>query len=442
MAVANVPDDTQCGGYDYKFAEKVPEKHICWAICTKVLRDPHLTACCGQHFCETCLQHWFRKQGREVCPHCREENFNHFLNKPVKREIDGLKLYCTNYKAGCKWIGELSTLKTHLESERGCGYVEVDCPNKCMKRMKRKDLAVHLTQHPQCKYECQYCRTKDTYHMNTLRHYNKCPNYPLDCPNKCGTKGIKRAEMKGHQSTCQLEPVRCPFQEAGCQAELVRKDVDHHIASSNQQHLLQVMSAFQTLKKQSMREMEELHDLKTELHLIKRGVSNTVDHLLQSCDKPQAAPLQSIKALLSGRLLRRVGDHITVMIPDTHQYIRYGDTWHSPPFYYKDGYKLRLDVSLYAVLVQGLRYLNTVCSLHLLRGELDGEIEWPINYSNTVEIVFQLKYNNEVTFFFDIDPVCKLSPMQRGFETVEIGSENITGPYTLMQSLPINITLY
>ena len=101
-------------------------------------------------------------------------------------------------------------------------------------------------------------------------------------------------------------------------------------------------------------------------------------------------------------------------------------------------------MSLYAVLVQGLRYLNinTVCSLHLLRGELDGEIEWPINYSNTVEIIFQLKFNNEVTIFFDIDPVCKLSPVQGGFETVQIGSENITGPYTLMQSLPIHITLY
>ena len=97
---------------------------------------------------------------------------------------------------------------------------------------------------------------------------------------------------------------------------------------------------------------------------------------------------------------------------------------------------------LYAVLVQGLRYLNTVCSLHLLRGELDGEIEWPINYSNTVEIIFQLKFNNEVTIFFNIDPVCKLSPVQRGFETVQIGSENITGPYTLMQNLLhfINVT--
>ena len=198
----------QYGGYDYDFVEEVPEQLVCSTICTKVLRDPHLTDCCGQHFCNSCLQHWFKRQGKQVCPHCRMENFTHILNKPIKRRIGQLKVHCTNHKAGCEWVGELSSVQTHLDSDSGCGYVEVSCTNGCtntpvdpfrtrfssakIKVMKRKDLARHLEQEcPRRTYRCEYCKKKDTYEAITIIHYDMCPNYPLDCPNKCGTTEIK-----------------------------------------------------------------------------------------------------------------------------------------------------------------------------------------------------------------------------------------------------------
>ena len=42
------------GGHDNDFVGEVADRFIC-QICTKVLREPHLAVCCGQHFCESCL---------------------------------------------------------------------------------------------------------------------------------------------------------------------------------------------------------------------------------------------------------------------------------------------------------------------------------------------------------------------------------------------------
>ena len=425
MAIAVAPDQPQFGGYEYEFIEKVPEKYTCSSICTKVLRDPHLTACCGQHFCETCLQHWFRKQGREVCPHCRE-NFNHFLDKPVKREIDGLKIHCTNCKTGCSWVGVLNSLKPHLESEKGCGYVEVSCSKHCNKQLQRRDLADHLTQHCSLrKYKCQHCGEEDTYQTITEKHYDKCPNYPLDCPNKCGARGITRSKMGQHRSKCPLEPVNCPFQETGCEATLLRKDLDSHVAASNQQHLLLVMKAFQTLKDET----------KTELHFVKQGISTVVGHLLQSCSRSQVAPLQSIQSLMSYRL-RKVGDEITFTIPRADQYRRNGSTWQSPPFYYMEGYKMRLDVSLDEDLLHHVilpkwgiaRGYKSSYSLCLLKGEFDDELPWPITHTNTVNISIKTKSNVPREFYEDknciaitISPTPTLTPVQKDCETVQLG---------------------
>ena len=247
----------QYGGYYYEFAEEVPEELVCSAICTKVLRDPHLTDCCGQHFCNSCLQHWFKRQGEQVCPHCRKESFNHILDKPIKRRIDQLRVHCTNHKAGCEWVGELSTVQTHLDSDSGCGYVEVSCTNRCRSstipwgilKMRRKDLARHLEQEcPERRYKCKHCKKEDTYKTITRQHYKQCPNYPLDCPNECETTEIKRAEMDQHRSKCPLEPVECPFKEAGCQVKVVRKEFESHMANSQQQHLLTLMGAFRVAK--------------------------------------------------------------------------------------------------------------------------------------------------------------------------------------------------
>ena len=264
MAVANIPDQAQYGGYDFTFTKPVPDRFHC-NICTKVLRDPHLTGCCGEHFCESCLKHWFKKQ-KTTCPHCRQENFNHVLNKALKREISDLEIRCTKQGLGCQWVGELSSLQNHLDSDKGCGYVEVQCSNMCGAKMKRKKLKAHLEwQCPLRKIQCQYCHYEDTYQTITSKHYGECPHHPLPCPNKCGTTGIRRADVDNHLSRCELEPVECPFREAGCKVNVVRKEFDSHMSRNQQNHLLVLLGAYQETKRELVESRRKLDDCQTKL---------------------------------------------------------------------------------------------------------------------------------------------------------------------------------
>ena len=108
------------GGHDHEFIGEVPDRFNC-QICANVICEPHLAVCCGQHFCESCLNKWFTRQGKENCPHCRAEGegFHHVINKGLRSEINQLKIKCSNRGAGCEWVGELEQLKEHLESEKG-----------------------------------------------------------------------------------------------------------------------------------------------------------------------------------------------------------------------------------------------------------------------------------------------------------------------------------
>ena len=94
-------------------------QHASCQICAKPYRDPHLTVCCGQHYCQSCLQQWFAKNGGvKQCPHCRATraagDFDHVLHKGLRSEINELKVRCSNKKMGCPWTGELAALCEHL----------------------------------------------------------------------------------------------------------------------------------------------------------------------------------------------------------------------------------------------------------------------------------------------------------------------------------------
>ena len=57
---------------DYEFVEDTVEELTC-SICMKVLCEPHLVNCCGQQFCEHCLEKWLLKN--KTSPHCRSTDY-------------------------------------------------------------------------------------------------------------------------------------------------------------------------------------------------------------------------------------------------------------------------------------------------------------------------------------------------------------------------------
>ena len=405
------------GGYNFDFAEDIPEDLMCSALCTKVLRDPQLTACCGQHFCKSCLQHWFTKHNRVSCPYCREENVNYIADKSLKRKIDELKIRCSKSEAGCNWVGELSTLGSHLKSEQDCGYIEVDCTSSCGKKLNRKDLADHITQHcPLRKYECQYCETVGTYQSITEEHYDACKNYPLKCPNDCGATEILRAEVDRHRTRCPLEPALCPFSEAGCDVSLVQKELEGHTSASVPQHLQLVMDAFQLSKTQSEQQIQTMktqseqkiqliqeqtkqevqksreeiqalrrqcENLNRELRGTGKNISTIVDCLLETCAPSQVASLQSIHAEMASHRtshrLNKFGDSVEFTIAKLLHYVQNNEDWYSPLFYYKDC-EMQLVVSI----------SNRHASFSICMYE--EPLVWvhePINDSDTLNVCFE-----------------------------------------------------
>ena len=249
---------SRSGGYEYEFVDAVDPKYVC-SICTMVIRDARLATCCGHHYCESCLRKWLNSSARKLCPQCRQINFQNVINKEKIRDINQLRIRCTNKTKGCKWVGELGSLKHHLESDNGCDYVMVTCSNTaynvmqirrstlttCGAAMERRLLADH--QKNEClyrQYKCQYCGYIDTYDAMTGsgkiknrgsmimyggNHYKQCIEYPLDCPNECGTENIKRKDMEEHKEICPLEAIVCPFSEF-CNKDniILRKDIEHH----------------------------------------------------------------------------------------------------------------------------------------------------------------------------------------------------------------------
>ena len=391
--MATMAEADEYGGYDHDFVGKLDQKFYC-LVCQKVLRDPVLTGCCGQHYCDSCLQQWRRANYENSCPHCRKVNYKSLIDKPLQREINDLKVYCPHRSLGCRWSAQLTTLPSHLESEKdGCAYVKVkctlrcgetvdrgkltkhlhyncpqrpfecgycgkedtyakitggtkitglkdkiekghyarcpeyikECPNGCGKTMKRKEITEHkkqchrepvmctfrgmntgscgermlrsdLPNHQKIclfrPFKCKFCNKEGTYTAitgekqckpNTKQprippeqgHYAECPNYPLVCKNKCQPAEIKRCDMKLHHTECPLQLVPCPVKEAGCQDMLARKDINHHLASNQAQHLALLCKAYTETKTELATVKTQLEKTQEELDTVKKKAEET-----------------------------------------------------------------------------------------------------------------------------------------------------------------------
>ena len=166
-------------------------------------------------------------------------------------------------------------IKTHREN---CPLEPIKCPFSefCYKDniILRKDIEDHKKECDFRPYQCEHCGHNATYlsmsgkgQFWTQRgpsHYDKCDDYPLQCPNKCGAENIKRKDIKIHRETCPMEPLNCPFQHVGCPVgKILRKDVDTHCKENMQPHLLLVVQSNKELAHKVVelsRKNEELNE--------------------------------------------------------------------------------------------------------------------------------------------------------------------------------------
>ena len=152
---------SNAGGYEHEFLEpsaKLNEFEC--PLCLFVTREPHLTDCCGQHFCQACINRIITD--RKPCPFCKANSYVVIFDKKQKRRVLELNVECTMKECGCDWSGELGKLDTHVDTRKGnCQFVDVNCPNNCGESHQRRHLANHLSDLcPKRPFTCQYCKFK------------------------------------------------------------------------------------------------------------------------------------------------------------------------------------------------------------------------------------------------------------------------------------------
>ncbi len=354
---------------NYEFVDKVPEDHQC-TICTSILTDPVLTECCGQLFCDGCLKKWLQKQ--KTCPHCREIKFVFIKDKRMKRVIDSLKIYCPNRSKGCDKITTLGECNQHLEK---CLFVEVSCTKKCGERMLRKERQDHEDNKcPNRRVQCQYCTLEGMNKEITAKsHLDKCPRFPISCPNNCGHEKIQRKNLADHQKVCPLQPVKCPFFEAGCRKMILQKDLAAHKASNTEHHLELVMTETVTLKhkadnlEQKADKFEQKATKFEQLSIKFDGLASCVTKQLGTIDsnpRNTQAAIKNIKSSLETMTTMLAPGDTRYYLPlvKQSQYIA-----QSASFYIKPGYKMYVDIDEY-----------DTWRVYLEKGEHDHQLKWPM----------------------------------------------------------------
>lgn len=92
-----------------------------------------------------------------------------------------------------------------------------------------------------------------------------CPNYPLDCPNNCGTDRLTRSTISAHTKVCLLQQVKCEYRQFGCAAVMQRKFVQDHQKTSMHSHLQ--MTRKKVEEQEARLQAQELRIQDQELHI-------------------------------------------------------------------------------------------------------------------------------------------------------------------------------
>ena len=249
--------NNQKGGFDCEFVQKpLQQVQSECPVCLHILREPYQVNCCGYSYCRVCIDTIHSAKGR--CPNCRNTTYNKFEDKGKRRSLYAFKVYCSNKKQGCQWVGELGQLDNHLNINpsqqnqlQGCQYIQLKCLH-CSISYQRLHLKAHQNdQCPKRPFSCQHCKSfRSKYEDVANNHWPVCNYYPVKCQNKCGLSP-QRKNLENHiAKDCPLTIVDCEFQHMGCNVKLPRKEMSAHLERSMAHHLSLQVENTRQIKKQ------------------------------------------------------------------------------------------------------------------------------------------------------------------------------------------------
>ena len=357
------------GGYEHKFLKESSKlRDFECPLCLHVTREPSLTSCCGQHFCQSCINRVLTDGS--LCPFCKEKAFTVLLDKKQRRRTLELSVYCTMEGRGCTWTGELGDLDIHLSTR--CEYIAVDCTNQCEESIQRHHLQNHLSK--ECvkrRYVCEYCDYEATYEEVCKKHWPECVKYPLCCPNKCQHNTIERSKMEEHKRECPLQLVDCGFAHVGC-ANVQRKDLASHMEQNWQRHLVMLST---TVQEKTAQKEKDITELQLELEEKDRKIES-LQSWIQYLSK-LTLPESVYFTISNFSLYRNSATNKRVTGPVLYTHVMGG----------------MLEVHFF--MAQTLHQI--IVELWQSPGDFDEEVQWPVRCNVVVQLIDQRGSGEHIT---------------------------------------------
>ena len=442
------------GGFDCDPVEKAPPERVC-PICLLLLRDPVLTSCCGNHFCQSCIRP-VQAKGKH-CPLCNQGKVTTMLDKFFQRKVLTTRVRCPYAKHGCSWVGELQQVELHTDRRKGnCSSITAPCA-QCGESVKLCDMATHWSEAcPERPFVCEYCDKRGVYRSISTKHWPICERYPLCCPKECGEKSMPRGELSEHlDKDCPLGIVRCKFSFAGCEVSTSRKEMSQHLESATQSHLLLMATQSQEIRSQlkskdlKIEQLEseilskearinrlevEMRDKETRMDRLERAVSsglktNEAVAVVATPTATRASTLNHVDSALTPAEVRCVP--VELIMEDFFSYQDHRQLWYSKAFYsHSGGYRFGLSVYANGTDEGEERYVSAY--VHLMRGDYDAYLAWPFYGVVYVKITNLLQVNSVYTkFICEFNPAMNYAACQQVFRP-NIRNEQGSGCGTLL----------
>ncbi len=429
---------TRSGGYqrtislspdDLDFVEPLPKQLVLECpICYCLLFNPHIVSCCGNHFCEHCLERV--KEDENPCPMCKSE-FTSLRNKALQRDINQLEVLCPNSNNSgsnnikkdphCQWSGELGMLEHHLNighRHGDCTFAVIGCIYGCGHSDKRGCLSDHELVCSKRPFSCDYCgEYESTCEDVTDRHWKECRMYPVECPNVCQLKYLARGKVREHlDNDCDLQVVSCKFSWANCDVRAQRFKLHEHLENSVIDHLEKLCTAFLDLSDstQKLKQANEVltetvaqlqkQESQTQVEVKQLKVQNThlteaIDFLMSENDTlkqhvtkkfNESRAEQEVLKRRSFSLECSIGlPPFSFIMDNLQEHLRLNTIFFSPPFYSRiGGYRFRIKVTPNGIFFgEGTHISLTV---YIMKGVFDDYLGWPFRGNITVALLDQL----------------------------------------------------
>jgi TNF receptor-associated factor 4 len=105
------------------------------------------------------------------------------------------------------------------------------------------------TKCPRRKETCHMCH-ETIVHAKMSEHQFKCPKVEVGCPNFGCSEKMLREQLDSHKSVCPKQRVPCVYKTAGCNAVMLREDLQQHLRESIELHCSIANNTVSTLRKE------------------------------------------------------------------------------------------------------------------------------------------------------------------------------------------------